>query len=204
MKIDILLWKIVYDALSLKSFNFFFILIYFLGTWLKCNKLMKFLTKRTKSKVRNCFLALSIEKRLINYLFNVKSFVFNDAIKKLKGKIVAISVSYICIGGSSWLNEGHNFYNSIIHNWKNSIFLYKYSFLPYLNSLWVPIEKKPTLAEHDLDNKNSFLLLTNLIPFVFRTTMESQLMLFIPLTWMLLRSMATSIPLPLYIPLGKG
>ena len=42
-------------------------------------------------------------------------------------------------------------------------FLYKFSFLHYLNNLRVPIGIKPAPGDHESDDENSFLLLTNLI-----------------------------------------
>ena len=42
-------------------------------------------------------------------------------------------------------------------------FWYKYSFLSYLKNLWVPIGIKPAPGDHESDDENSFLLLTNLI-----------------------------------------
>ena len=73
------------------------------------------------------------------------------------------------IFGSCWLNAGRNFQISIIHlKRKSKIFvLYKFSFLHYVNNLWVPIEMKPALNDHESYDVNSFLLITNLILFFF-------------------------------------
>ena len=47
------------------------------------------------------------------------------------------------------------------------MFLYKYSFLPYLNNLCVLIGKKPLPGDHESDGEIRFLRLTNWIPWLF-------------------------------------
>ena len=63
----------------------------------------------------------------------------------------------LCNFGSSWLNAGSNCQR------KKYIFLYKYSFLHYLNNLRVPMGKKPAPRDHESDDQNNILLLTNSI-----------------------------------------
>ena len=68
--------------------------------------------------------------------------------------------------GSSWLNVGCNFPNSkyiIQLKRKNKIFVQIF-FILYLNNFWVPIKKKPPPSDHESDDENSYLRLTNLIP----------------------------------------
>ena len=55
---------------------------------------------------------------------------------------------------------------SYTYNAKSQIFflLNKYSFLPYVKNLWVPVGKKPAPGDHKSNDENSFLRLNNLIP----------------------------------------
>ena len=46
---------------------------------------------------------------------------------------------------------------------KTIFFLYKYSFLNFLNNLLFTVGKKPNPGEHKSDDENIILLLTNLI-----------------------------------------